>query len=304
VIDVSDLISFQQDFEKLHKEPEVVYERKPCKDHYMLFENVETGEFRLIPATCGERFGRCCFEQRYNRSLERLECYKIKSTRLIHVSIGYPSKHVLPSKKNKHDMEKILTKFHKLVRRFYKWTSLRIFDMSQNCSFQHYHYALLPEQNQFDVRVLRKLIKKASNGKIKTVSVHGFRSKRCLFKYMAKRMSGFYGHEKKEFFLEDVMSYQLYHELFFNVRSLVVIASSRDELTCITAPDSFETVEQLPKNWIFTGITIRPRECKPPPSTMLKFEELKNWAESEGLFIPEFEGHIVYGFCELIAQSE
>ena len=301
---VSDLItSLQEQTPKPVKiEPEL--QKKPCKEHYMLFENVETGEFKLLPVTCGERFGRCCYEQRYAKALKRLDCYRIKSTRLIHVSIGYPSKHTLPSKKQKHDMEKILVKFHKLVRRFYKWRSLRIFDMSQGCSYQHYHYALLPEKNQFDVRILRKLIKKASNGKIKTISLHGFRSKRMLFKYFAKRMSGCYGHEKETFFLEDEMSYQLYHDLFFNVRSLVVISSSKDELTCITAPDSFPTIDELPKNWIFTGITLRPKQDKPPPSAELTLEELKKWAESEGLFIPEYEGHVVYGWCLLIAPGD
>jgi len=54
---------------------------------------------------------------------------------------------------------------------------------------------------------------------------------------------------------------------------------------------------------VFTGIRIHPRRDKPPPDHPLTLEELKKWAQTQGLYIPEYEGNLVYGFCDIYAES-
>lgn len=270
--------------------------RKSCKEYYLAMINLDSGLVKFCPITCGQTYGRCCYDQRYNRSMARLKSYKIKTNRLIHVSIGIPEHTSTPSKELKREYEKILVKFHRLARRFYKWRALRIFDMEQKGSYHHFHYAVIPERKSFDLRILRKILRYASSGRLTTLSVHGFRSKRILFKYFAKRMSGKYGHKPKEFFLEDIISYEVYHDLFFNVRSLVVICPNGMRLTCNIAPDVFTIEHNLHGSWSWMGIQFRPFPGKPPPQHELTLDNAITYLKTQDLSRISNDGMVYLGY--------
>jgi hypothetical protein len=71
-----------------------------------------------------------------------------------------------------------------------------------------------------DVNKIRKLLENATNGDSIIIKVIGFKSKGNLFYYFSQRIAGKYGHGGNTFFLEDIMTYQEYHDGFFNVRSV------------------------------------------------------------------------------------
>lgn len=278
-------------------------QRKPCKETYVLMINPDNGMARFCPLTCGQTYGRCCYDQRYAKALKRLTSYPIKSKRLIHISIGFPKDIVPETKSSKKLMEWALTRFHRLVRKKYNWLALRVFDMEQNGAYIHFHYAMIPEVKSLDLRFLRRMIQKASKGLIKTINVHGFRSKRGLFKYFAKRVAGLYSHNegknKEVFFLEDIMSYAQYHELFFNVRSLVIIGSpkllKKFGLTCNIAPVSFSDVVDLPHNWIYTGVFIKPDKAHPPPDHEITLDEALSYAKTQDFSRSTLNGLVYLG---------
>ena len=256
-------------------------EKPECKNYVFWSICGNCGDIKKHPHTCNQRYGRCCYEERKKRNYARLISQKIRTTRLIHVVIGFKKNGGSPNKLHKKDMERSLVKLHKKVRKKlnYSFNGLRIFDLADDGCYEHYHYALFPEKAfmngrslEIDVVKIRKLLKKVSHGKSEIIKVIGFRSKRSLFSYFSKRISGRYGHREKTFFLEDVMSYEQYKINFYNVRNLVKIGNP-EGLSRIHAQSSFicrvcgsEDIHIVEKTLI--------EEADKPPDWLL--EEQKN----------------------------
>jgi len=186
------------------------------------------------PHTCNERFCSKCYPFRFKRNFARLMEYDIKVSRLIHIVVGFPHDgDQKPDIARKKELEKILVKWHGLLRKNgVQCRGMRIFDLADDGSYDHFHYALIPESGRFPVNKARELIIKASKGSIQTLSVFGYRSKKALLGYFAKRTAGMYGHGGDSFFLEDIMSFEEYKTKFFNVRTVVILSSRLRRLTC------------------------------------------------------------------------
>ena len=162
----------------------------------------------------------------------RLRDIKIYSKRLIHMSIGFKKiPNSRPSKTVKRLLDKQTNKIIQKMRKQLnlKFRGVKVFDLSDNGSFNHYHLAILPERNMLNGRSLnidlvkiRKLIKKVKVNCI--VKIFGFKSKDNLFSYFSKRIAGYYGHKGSSFFLSTIMSYAEYREVFSNVRSVTLLS--------------------------------------------------------------------------------
>jgi len=205
---------------------------KPCKELTHWYFCNQCGRVHSKTYTCNERYARCCYPERKKRNYARLMEFNIKSNRLIHIVIGFKKTSGLPNKQNKKIMEKSLSKLHRRIRQKLnlKFDGIRIFDLADDGCYEHYHYAMVPESSMMngrsldiDVKLIRKTLKGVTHSQSEIIKVLGFRSKRNLFSYFSKRVSGCYGHNTNSFFLEDIMTYQQYRTQFYNIRSLVTI---------------------------------------------------------------------------------
>jgi hypothetical protein len=205
-----------------------------CKRFYVRYYCDGCGNTEQQPLTCGSRYCKRCYEQRYHKALKRLFNYKIYSERLFHLVIGFPRNNGF-DKKEKRKQEIILSRFLKEIRKYYKFNAIRVFDLGK-------HYAVLPEAKQFDARLFNRIITEVSNGVVKIVKLIGWRNKKSLFKYIAQRIAGRYGHTfegSKEFYLSDFLTIEEYYNLYFKIRSLVLLTKL---VTCNNAPNYFSNV--------------------------------------------------------------
>lgn len=254
-------------------------EKKPCKEWVKYYFCYNCGKIHSRTQTCNERYSRCCYNERFKRNIARLKSLKIISKRMVHVIVGFPKENKKLDKHNKKELEKILVKFHRKLRIHYLFRGIRIFDLADDGMYEHFHYAIIPESKQLDVKVCRRILKQVSGGYVKTLKVMGFRYKSGLLKYFAKRVSGLYGHGKHEFFLEDIMSYKEYKNYFFNVRFVTIIGRFPEGLTCINAQSRLCCPYCGSLDIEFVGITRVNEEFIPSKS----IEWLKNEIEQTKL---------------------
>ena len=205
--------------------------------------NQECGysEESILKTNCFLRFSSCCYDIRYKRALSRLNSYKIRSSRLIHLVIGFPTKENF-HRNDKKTEERVMQLFTRELKKFGIFLSgLRIFDFQEtDLEFTHYHYALLPLKNlsiHTIQHVRNDVIQKTKKQFV--VKILGYRERKGLFKYFSKRIAGKYGDYPNEFFLENKMDLETYLENFYGVRSLVKISR---RLSCSFVPVSLSCI--------------------------------------------------------------
>lgn len=252
------------------------------------YPNTGKMEFFHVPETCRDIYCKKCYEAKYSRHHKRLNSYAklIKVRRLVHFSCGLKVsviEDILPARR---ELQKMLRKFILSCRKRYLFRGFRVFDLakSKDGYFVHFHFALLPESNQFDNSFLNSAISKASKGDIKVFVRHKYASKKALFDYFSKRMSGYFGHKKlgTNFFLEDVMTLEQSDIIFKNMRKLQLIFPrgifpSKAGLTCIMG--NFAHPEDHPDYHTvqIVGIKFRYNSKKPPPDTWRSEKDMMRW---------------------------
>lgn len=213
--------------------------RPPCKEEVDYWKCDDCGQFHSRPHTCNELYCKKCYEQKRKKYYARLMEKEITIKRFIHVALGYPNDHtdLISHDDRKRKLESVVNKTLRQIRKEkgLKMQGFRIYDLADDGNYGHFHFGLLPERGfmngrslNIDVDLIRKYLKKYSDGKINFIKIIGFRKKSSLFGYFSKRLAGRYGHGKKSFFLEDVMEYVDYREYFHNKRKLVWVGSKLD----------------------------------------------------------------------------
>ncbi len=201
--------------------------------------NEECGhtETKKVVLHCFVRYSDCCYRSRFVKAKKRLQSFNIHSSRLIHLTVGFPT---MPEfhKKDKVVQQKLLQKFHRMCKKAgIELKGIRVFDFQDRKEeYIHYHYALLP--GNIDIRTLQKvrgeLIAKTEQEFV--VRIIGYRPKKSLFKYFAKRIAGCYGDFPNQFFLNQKITLLDYYKNLFNTRSLVRVSR---RLSCYVVPNSF-----------------------------------------------------------------
>jgi hypothetical protein len=177
-----------------------------------------------------------CIRARITRAKLRLHNHKIYSKRLLHLEIGFPYTNPSQFRKEKQSQEKQMRVFYKECKKLgIEIKGLRVFDFmeKQGVYFTHYHHAILPISiASKDYRKFIRLLQTARTTTIQKtdrdfiVRCFGWRKKRGLFSYMAKRMAGEYGDSSRgnQFYLPDIISPKEYLTQFHKLRSFVVIS--------------------------------------------------------------------------------
>lgn len=211
---------------KIKSCPGMGFARWVCSD---CGEIVSKESYKL---TCGLRYCKNpdCVRARIRKNKIRLHNYKIFSKRLIHFEVGFPYVSRL-TKQAKKVQEAVLRALTEEMKRLgTPISALRIFDIAEHegSYFLHYHYAQMPVKDymQFVKNTRRARLKvMEKTGQPLIIHFEGWREKRSLFSYFAKRMSGVYGDVLKNnrFNLADIISIKEYAQDFFNIRSFVII---------------------------------------------------------------------------------
>ncbi len=195
-----------------------------------------------VAISCQIRFCNCshCVKMRITKAKRRLMQYAVKTDRMIHLVIGFkPMPHVFKQHKKTH--EKVMGVFYKELKKVgQEFKGLRVYDFQDNdYSYLHYHHALLPGYGSYDTKLIHKArgITEKKTGVSFIVKIIGWRNRKGLFNYFAKRMAGQYGEKGNYFYLSDVMTMESFVENFYRVRSLVVVSR---RLSCILVPVSFQ----------------------------------------------------------------
>jgi hypothetical protein len=208
--------------------PEMGYAYVCCRDCSNI---ISEKPYKL---TCGLRFCKNpeCVNKRITKNKLRLHSYKIYSKKLIHFEVGFAYVDRL-DKKEKHFQEKIIKIFVEEMKKLgTPVNALKIFDIAEHEGeyYLHHHFAQMP------VKDYMQFVKNSQRARVRVIEktgvpfvVHfeGWRPKKSLFSYFAKRMAGVYGDVGKQnkFMLADVISIREYARDFFNVRSFVLIGS-------------------------------------------------------------------------------
>ena len=189
---------------------------------------------RPYKLTCGLRY--CtnpdCVASRIRKNKIRLHNYKIYSKRLIHFVVGFPYVPRLHLGFKKYQ-EMVLRAFSREMKRLgTPINALRVFDVREKEGhyFMHYHFAQMPVKDYMHFVANSRRAQDKITEKYKlpfTTHFIGWREKRGLFSYFAKRMAGVYGHveDNTRQFLKDMISLREYARGFFNVRSFVIIGN-------------------------------------------------------------------------------
>lgn len=152
--------------------------------------------------------------------------------RLLHYTLG--SSFLSFSQLNK-AISKINTRMRKgdkrTNRKPYKMFYISVFDIGRSSFdktglyYLHWHFALIPEFNEKEISVFLKDLKEVCgkvNDKI-IVNMIGFRKKKSIFSYFAKRIAGILGHKKDSYFhYNDIMTLLTYLNMLYN-RKIVKI---------------------------------------------------------------------------------
>jgi len=233
-----------------------------CHTQFTRFScsNPECDHEKIIPNSCMIRYCPKCYRVRYTRALSRMFKYDIKSERLLHVVIG-TSRGVLLSRYERRCIEEWLGKFTERCRKElgYNFVGLRICDLnsldSSTSYYYHYHYALLPEKRSYDTRKMIKILKEVSGGRMRSLRVIGYRYKKAMYKYFAKRIAGDFGHGKNSVFLPSMIDLNTYIRFFYGSRFLSEIGKIPRGLSCSIVPMSdFLTCSMCDSIMIFAGI--------------------------------------------------
>ena len=182
--------------------------------------------------TCGLRYcaNPLCVGNRIKKNILRLESANVFSSRLIHFEISFPYVANL-HKEFKNYFEKVQRTFFREMKKLgTPVNALRIFDLKEKDGkyFYHFHFAQMPVKDYMlfvkNVRRARAITQLRENMPL-VVHFEGWRPKKSLFGYFAKRMAGVYGDETRGNvqYLADFISADDYANNFYNVRTYSII---------------------------------------------------------------------------------
>ncbi len=191
------------------------------------------------PWSCGIRY---CSQPddvklRYVRIHDRLkhQTNKVKSPRLYHFTIGSNQLgESLESTEStltpKQQLDKYLAAFFRNLRRgskragrpAFKLVYVKVLDVNKT-GYWHYHIALLPETNLRNVDKFMRICKAALRQIDSRLVFNniGWRSKKQVLSYMAKRGAGILGHHKEGYYyLNDLMSPLDYFKSYYRSKNV------------------------------------------------------------------------------------
>ena len=274
---------------------------------------------------CHDRYCNCgfCVMTRYAKALDRLFSLGVKSKRLYHFTVG----------SNRMDKKELQSAFAKYVKRMrnptkkelkdgvlpYKLNYIKVFDIGRGSYaetgryYNHFHTALVGEGINVSKFTARSIyILKTINSDLNYWGI-GWRYKKAMYKYFAKRIAGIYGHEKDYYYMQDIMDLRSYFDVYHNAKFLTwsspegylnKYAPSPRVSICPThqislIPSGFEemTIEEINDCMI-------PFPPDPPPIAILDFDKLMSMPNAEPLEEPDFLDTAVCKNCDHIDLND
>jgi hypothetical protein len=288
----------------------VLSERPSCMEVYSLYRKTYPNQnFKTVivanPHACQKMQCKKCFDVKMTKHRRRLESYRIRTKRIIHCTAGIKvdsKDKILGAKK---ELEKIFRKFTpKLRKRGFLFRYLRVFDLAHNKKdgtwFAHFHFGVIPEGRKLNSTNLNNLISRVSNNRVQVFKIIGYKSKKNVFGYFAKRMSGYFGHKKHgdNFFLEEVMTWEEADNIFLHMRKLVVsapsearLSSNKGNIALREHDKNYSIIERL-------GISFTIKTKIPPPNGWDTLDLAMKYVLEQDLFPVGWEG------ADLIKQYE
>ena len=181
---------------------------------------------------CHDRYCNCgfCVMTRYAKALDRLFSLGIHCKRLYHFTMG-------SNRMSKKELQSAYAKYVKRMRKPtktelrngvipYKMNYIKVFDIGRGSYeetgkyYNHFHTALVGEGinvSKFTARSLYVLKKINSNLNFWGI---GWRYKKAIYKYFAKRVAGIYGHDGNYYYMQDVMDLREYFNVYHNAKFL------------------------------------------------------------------------------------
>ena len=174
---------------------------------------------------CHDRYCNCgfCTMTRYAKALDRLFSLGVKSNRLYHFTIG-------SNRMSKKELQSVYAKYIKRMRNPtkkelkagitpYRMNYIKVFDLTKK-GYSHFHTALIGENvnvSKFTARSIYVL--KNINSDLNYWGI-GWRYRKAMYKYFAKRIAGIYGHDGNYYYMQDVMNLRTYFDVYHNAKFL------------------------------------------------------------------------------------
>jgi len=276
---------------------------KTCRECSRSIEKVKQVQ------NCGSRYCLKCSATRYERALSRLNDSGIYSKRLLHLIVGFPHVKIAGLKEAVKRHGYVMSEYFKELHEVFgiEIEGIHVPDISRrNCLpgelYLHYHFYLLP-CGFLPERVItphRQGFKKRFKTSF-TFKVIGYRSRKSMFHYAAKRIAGLYGHGKRyitatnhegkpyrvefAFQLPDVMTFDEYCGSFNKIRgfSLHLKKSRRSRSSSNTVPVSDRNLLSCPycqSQRIKTSWKIVFKQGNIPPPAMTPSKPLEKWIKT------------------------
>jgi hypothetical protein len=167
---------------------------------------------------------------RYAKGLDRLFSLGVQSKRLYHFTVG-------SNRMTKKELQQAYAKYIKRMRNptkkelkngitAYQMNYIKVFDIARGSYaktgsyYNHFHTALVGENINISKFTARsQYVLNSINSDLNYWGI-GWRYKKAIYKYFAKRIAGIYGHDGDYYYLQDVMDLKTYFDVYHNAKFL------------------------------------------------------------------------------------
>jgi len=211
-----------------------------CGLHDVVYRCPDCGRTVKKPSYCHSGFcsNEDCMESRYRLVLNRLRLKGVDSKRLYHFVVG----------SNAMSLKQLRAAFRRLVSglraKGFKIQHINVPDLTMD-QWLHLHVALLPEPNG-KLNQVREFVRACNNivGRMRLPFVFhniGWRSKKGIFDYFAKRAAGMLGHLAKGYYgFQDCMTLTKFFSSIYRTKRLAShLPAPKSGLACIVGTLSY-----------------------------------------------------------------